>query len=147
MAPPNGKDIRAGIAAEIFPSITAVADGDKLTYLPSSFNSHSPMVCLGKEEDERPPLTNMGDKVTFYVPVWLLSLYSDPNGTVYDVQVAHDLLSDIRAQLAAGVTAKRKVLNKWQCITQDGRSQVLQPFPVAGDTYILEIVILKVEVY
>lgn len=143
----NGKTVRNAIVDEIFALVTSVPADDRLSYLPSTFNSHSPMICLGKEEDERPPLTNLGDKVIFYVPVWILALYADTNGIVYDAQDAHDLMSDIKAELSAAVTTKRKVANKWQMITQDGRSQVMQPFSFAGDTYVLEIVILKVEVY
>lgn len=143
----NGKDIRNGIADEIFPLITLVDSADRLPYLPGTFNSHSPLICLAKEEDESPSLTNSGDQVSFYVPVWIMALYTDQNGVSYDAQDAHNLMSDIKSQLREAIITKRKVSGKWQKVTQDGRSQVLQPFPVAGDVYILEIVILKVEVY
>lgn len=147
MPTPNGKDIRTYLYDELFPTVTSVAANGKFKYLPYSFNGVSPVICLPKGEADRGILTQQGSRTTFYMPVWMLTLYIDTNGVEYDESAGHDLLDDIETQLATAIDLKRSVTGKWRTLTREGRSQVLQPYIIRGDTYNLEICILKVEVF
>lgn len=129
--------IGAGLAANV-PSAQAV-----YSYAKADFAGQSPVVRVMGASIERPQLTQQGIRsmMWFTVDVWVL--LSDEAG--WSEKNAEDTIDAIEHEIATWVTGNQNN-GTWTSLLYDRQTDI-QPVVVAGETWLIEEITLRAEVY
>ena len=134
--------IREALATAL---LIAIPDYEEVIgHTTQDFGGKTPVATVLSAGSDRPPMTAVGGRSTFFYSLnhWVLYASEDDSWTE---QNAEDKMDDLERQLAQFVHANRSTTH-WNDLAYDSRS-IIRNIPIGGDTYLHEQFSIKVEVF
>lgn len=139
--PVSRKVIREAIAAGLLSGVTSAQA--VYSYAAADFAGQSPVVRVSSSSSERPQMTAAGIRsmMRFTIDVWVL--LSDRDG--WNEQDAENTLDTVEHEIITWLVANQNT-DDWTSLQYDAASTIF-PAIVGGDTYLIEEITVRAEVY